>query len=186
MTTGPLPVWEVVCLTGHRPQHLSSPQRHWVIDNLGRCAGWLRDNRGTRVAITGMALFSDLVWADAAVRAGLELWCYIPYPQQPENWTARDRGEWERLRAAGNPHRERIFADRYSKQALHARNRGMLTDADAVVSVWRSNKADGGTYQATVEAARRGMPGIHLDPAGPGVRHRLPTFTEMIESMRQR
>lgn len=166
--------WEIVALTGHRPQHLSSPCRRWVRDNLAQCAAWLAANRGTRVAISGFALGSDLWWADAAVRAGLELWAYIPYPQQPDNWSSGDRAEWQRLRALANPDRERLFGDRYSKQALHARNDGMLDDAGALVAVWDSRKHDGGTYSAVVKAARRGMVGIHLDPAGPGVRFELP------------
>ncbi len=173
-------VWEIVALTGHRPQYLSSPQRHWLIENLDRCAQWLKANRGTRVAVSGMALFSDLVWADAATRAGLELWCYIPYPQQTANWTARDQAEWARLRALGNPDRERTFGTCYSKQALHGRNSGMLDDADALLSAWRSDKFDGGTHSATLEAVRRGMPGIHLHPTVLGVRHQLPDLSELV------
>lgn len=175
-------VWEIVALTGHRPKHLNLEQRAWVQDNLVRCAAWLRDNRGTRIAISGFALGSDLWWADAATRAGLELWAYIPFPQQPtgRDWSTVDRAEWQRLRAAANPDRERIFADRYSIRALHARNDGMLADAQALVAVWHSGTYRGGTYSAVVKAARRGMPGIHIDPAGPGVRFELPQLPDLL------
>lgn len=168
--------WPVVALTGHRPQHLSAPARDWVRTNLLSCATWLREQRNTTIAVSGFALGADLWWAAAAVRAGLELWAYLPYPQQAQHWPVADRAEWARLRGLANPARERVFGDRYSVQALHARNDGMLDDGDALVSVWDPGKTDGGTYSATRKASQRGMAGIHLDPARQKVRFELPDW----------
>jgi hypothetical protein len=46
---------------------------------------------GTRIAISGGAVGSDLWWADVASDAGLKVWLYQPFPQQPDRWTT----EWQ-------------------------------------------------------------------------------------------
>lgn len=58
-----------VALTGHRPQGLSPSARDWVPLELERLAVKLRDQHGMRVGISGMALGSDIWWAQATVFA---------------------------------------------------------------------------------------------------------------------
>jgi len=72
-------VWPTVCATGHRPQHLDPSAIHWVQEKLTAGAVWLRDERGMKVGITGMALGVDTWWAHAVLAAGLELHAYIPF-----------------------------------------------------------------------------------------------------------
>lgn len=185
--------WEVVFGTGHRPKDLSWQQRAWLATRLAEAARWMRDTHGTRVAITGMAAGFDLLWGQAAVNAGLELWAYIPFPQQADRWANHHRAQWLALRECAT--KERIFADAYSVGALHQRNDGMLNDAGAAVTGWRPDKHDGGTHSALLKAAgwRPGrhadgthsvlfdpgprpapMPGLHLDPLNWRIRFELP------------
>lgn len=154
--------WPVVAATGHRPQHLSPDAREWIRPELDRVAAKLRDEHGTRVGISGMAIGVDQWWARSVLRAGLELWAYVPFPQQPDPWDDEDRAEWADLikRAAG----VKTFGQSYSVKLLHARNDGMLADADAVVAVHRAAKTTGGTASAVKKATRRRLPIIHLDP----------------------
>jgi hypothetical protein len=157
----------------------------WTRTNLDQCAVWLREKAGTVTAVSGLARGFDLWWGAAAVRAGLDLWAMIPFEEQPDGWKDVDQAEWRRLRAAAA--RETVVgalagaADRRRRaiDLYHARNDAMLEVADAVVTGWEPHRRSGGTHSALLKAARRGMPGIHLDPARPGVRFQLPTLAEL-------
>lgn len=174
--------WPIVCATGHRPKGLSPETQAWCRDKLGKAAVWLRDERGCTVGISGMALGVDTWWAQAVLNAGLDLWAYVPFPQQPDVWPAPARTEWSALlkRAA----QVRYAGDlgnllgedrrRAAVRLLHHRNDLMLADSAAVVAVLDVAKRSGGTRSAAVKANRAGMPGVHLDPAAQTVRVGLP------------
>lgn len=173
-------VWEIVCATGHRPQHLGKTGKEWTRKKLLDAAVWCRDERGTKVGISGFAVGVDLMWADAVIQAGLILGAYIPCPQQADPWRAHDRQEWKRLRALADPAYSRVFADRYSVQVLHERDQAMLDTSKAVVCVWRPEKREGGTWGTIVKANKPpGMPGVHLDPGRQKVRLGLPSIEEV-------
>ncbi|WP_152748233.1 DUF1273 domain-containing protein [Micromonospora sp. RV43] len=127
-----------------------------------RVAVKLREEHGTQIGVSGMALGVDTWWAQAVLAAGMELWAYVPFPQQPAKWQPADQEEWRRLRALAS--RVREFGPRYDVRLLHARNDGMLLDAKAVTAVWLPGKKDGGTYSAVRKAGRLRLPVIHLDP----------------------
>lgn len=166
-------LWPTVCATGHRPQHLDPAAAEWVREKLTAGAVWLRDHRGMRAGITGMAAGVDLWWAQAVLDAGVQLWAYIPYESQPDRWDTAEQAEWRQLRAAAsvvkvlgpNPpsRREAI-------RLLHARNDAMLRDSIGVVAVLLAGKTDGGTYSAVKKAQRLGKAGVHIEPTGRGVR----------------
>lgn len=170
-------VWPIVCLTGPRPQHLNANARAWARAKLPAAAVWLRDNRGTVVGISGMALFSDMCWAEAVLDAGLILGAHVPFPQQPDRWTVRDRETWQKLLDRADPDHSRTYANHYSSQALHARNAGMIEASSAVVCVWCPNRREGGTWNAVRLAHRQNKAGIHLDPCRQTVKVGLPDIT---------
>lgn len=143
-----------VALTGHRPDSLTLEQLAWVGQVLPALAVHLRDTYGTRVAISGMALGSDTVWAEAALGAGLRLWAYIPFEEQPlaRGWTRQDQVTWARLR--GDAARTLVLGHGYSAPLLHARNRYMVRDADLLVAVHREDATKGGTVQTMLHAEK--------------------------------
>lgn len=155
-------VFPRVALTGHRPQGLSPSARAWVPLELERLAVKLRDQHGMRVGISGMALGSDIWWAQATVFAWLDLWAFIPFPQQAERWTPADVALWNEMRSRAAA--EVVIAPEYSVQALFARNEAMLNDADLVIAVWNPSSTGGGTTATVQSAVNRGLPIIHLDP----------------------
>ncbi|UVG33960.1 DprA-like DNA processing chain A [Microbacterium phage Wheelie] len=151
-----------VALTGHRPQSLSPSARDWVPLELERLAVKLRDQHGMRVGISGMALGADIWWAQATVFAWLDLWAFIPFPQQAERWQPADVALWNEMRSRAAA--EVVIAPEYSVQALFARNEAMLNDADLVIAVWNPWSTGGGTTATVKSAVNRGLPIIHLDP----------------------
>ncbi|QKW15353.1 hypothetical protein [Verrucosispora sp. NA02020] len=171
------PVWSTVTVTGHRPQDIPGTAHGWVRAELARVAVKLRDGHGMTTGITGMALGSDMWWADALHRAGVPFVAHIPFPQQPDPWRRRNPEavtEWHRLRGLADRDREVVYGDlaglaeharkRVVGRLLHERNDGMLRASDAVVAVWRPDKRDGGTYSALVKAHRAGLPVVHINP----------------------
>lgn len=174
--------WKIVAGTGHR-ELSGRADRAWTADQLPRAACWLRDRAGTRIAITGMARGFDLDWAEAALDAGLRLWAAIPFVEQPARWNRADKARWAKVRAAAE--RERIVGRipddleprRRSgavNRLLFRRNTMMHDFAGALITVWEPHRLDGGTTGALLDADRRRMPGIHLDPVARHVAFALP------------
>ncbi len=165
-----MPDWPVVAATGHR--HLNTAHTAWVRTKLDAAAVWLRDQCGTQVAITGMALGVDQWFGLACLDAGLNLHCHIPFPQQPDVWRPDQRTTYADLidRAANvkilddlnnYPDHDRRAA---AIRLLHARNDAMLDACTAVVAVLCSSTTKGGTWSAVQKAQRRGLPIVHIDP----------------------
>jgi|GEM_PF-1468357 len=151
--------YPVAMLTGHR--RLSPAQFAFVRAELVRIAIKLRDQHGTTTAISGMALGADTVWAEAILDAGLDLWAYLPFPQQADRWPEASREQWARLRAAAV--REHVTADHFRVQALHARNADMVRDANVAIAVWSPSESKGGTAACVNVIRRRQLPLIVVD-----------------------
>jgi uncharacterized phage-like protein YoqJ len=155
-------VWPAVMVTGHRPQHLHPSLRPWVRSELERLALKMRDEYAMTVGISGMALGPDQWWADAVVEAGLKLWAHVPFPQQPDKWTEDDKAEWSRLCQLADT--VKTYGGYYDVKTLHARNDGMIREADAAIAVYDQRKTEGGTASAVRKLARLGLPIIHVNP----------------------
>jgi len=164
--------FERVMVTGHRPQYMSTFQAAFATSELERLAAKLAA-AGTRVGISGMALGADRWWADAVIAAGLDLWSFIPFPQQAARWREVDRAHWQYLR--GRAVHEHVTSLSYSVPALHQRNDDMLDAADAVIAVWSPSKTTGGTASCVQKAMRRGMPIIIVDLDAMETSMRMPT-----------
>ncbi len=172
--------WEIVFATGHRK--IPAAGKRWTREKLIGCARWLATERGTRVGVSGMARTADLWWAEAVLLAGMDLWAFIPFEEQAARWSRSDRADWAALRRAAT--RERIIGTlnedgTNSVALLHERNDAMLNVGNAAVGVWISDQFQGGTHSCLIKAARRGLPGVHIDPAAQGIRIRLPTMAEL-------
>lgn len=171
--------WPIVACTGHRIQHLlplTQAQRDWTRRALDLGAVWLRDNADTVEGRSGMAVGTDLWWADAVVRAGLKLAAHIPHPDQTARWVHNPEAvaEWHRLHALRDPDLSRVYAPQYSVSALFQRNHGMLAGAAALLAVWMPHKRDGGTFDALCEAAKAGIPGVWINPVACSLTFQLP------------
>lgn len=154
-------VWDIVAGTGHRPQHLLGPQRTWLRERIPAAVRYLAAEHGMRAGISGMAIGFDLWWAQAIVDAGLDLWAYVPCPQQTVKWSSTDRREWKRL--LDQAAKVRYISEFYYPGVMHVRNHAMLSDAHALVAGWRTLKRSGGTFDAVNHARRNRLPGVLLD-----------------------
>lgn len=157
-----MPLFPRVMVTGHRPNGIPVGSAPWVKLELERLAVKLRDQNGMKVGISGMALGSDIWWAQATVFAWQELWAFIPFPQQAERWTPEDVALWTEMR--GRATHELITASEYSIAALMQRNEDMLQNSDLVIAVFDPSQHMGGTLATVRSAVRRMLPIVHVNP----------------------
>lgn len=171
--------WARVCATAHR--EIPAGDQAWLRFELDRGCAWLAQH-GTRVAVTGMARGGDLMWADAAHRAGLEVWAFIPFPEQTSRWNKPDITEWWRILELATVRHvvgdlpDGVPAARRSaaiNSLIFGRNRAMLDATTACFAIWDGRRT-GGTYGALLDAARRDRPGVHLNPAAHTITFALP------------
>lgn len=173
--------WPRVGCTAHR-QIEAAGGEEWTRAELARAARWLRE-RGTRVGVSGLARGGDTWWAEAVLDAGLQLWLSIPFEEQCTPWPKRQQARWRELRAAAS--RERVVGrlpeglpakarSAAVNKLLFQRNAHLVGAVNALVAVWEPGRLDGGTTGALILAARRGLPGVHLDPAARRVAFELP------------
>jgi ribA/ribD-fused uncharacterized protein len=158
--------WTRVMVTGHRDKFLTGPQKEWINTQLSRIAEKLVNDYGTKVAIHGGANGADLAWANTASAANLELWAYLPFPQQTKGWNQSQIEDWERVTTltffGGLSTYTRYLDKEYSVAALHRRNEWMLRDADAVIAIYDPTKTTGGTVE-TLKKVGTTLPVIRLD-----------------------
>lgn len=165
MTTPPpvAAVWPTAAATGHRPKDLPADVHSWVRSELARVACKLRDGHATTSGVSGMALGTDMWWAQAVLDAGLDLWAYVPFPRQTDRWPPGAQRVWRRL--VDQATQVHCTADKYSVAALHLRNQQMVDAAHAVVAVWDPGRQSGGTYSAVRKTRAAGLPIVHINPA---------------------
>jgi hypothetical protein len=148
-----------------------------VRGELARIAVKLRDQHGTQTAISGMALGVDQWWAEAVLAADLNLWAYLPFPQQPDPWPTGARQAWRQLldqatKVSRVGDLDALPASQrrtHATRLLHARNQCMIgatvQAGGAVVAVWDSARQTGGTFSAVCKAQAVSLPVIHINPA---------------------
>lgn len=131
--------WPRIGVTGHRD--LSAAQQRWVGAELARVLRRLQSEHDASTLIDGMAVGADLIAAAAALDVGLQLWAYLPFPEQTARWRPADTAHHEHLRAQAA--RTVVLGDQPAADArqrryvrlLHDRNRLILRDCDALVAV---------------------------------------------------
>lgn len=153
--------YKSVMVTGHRPQHMTEGETVFAKDELLRLARKLKDEYGTELAISGMALGADTWWAEAALEVGLDYAAYIPFESQPDRWRSTDQAQWRYLRAKAAS--EKVIAPAYSVGALHARNDAMIKDSDLAIAVWKPSKTTGGTASAVTKIKKLGRDIVVVD-----------------------
>lgn len=151
-----------VMVTGHRPQKLPTESHQWVERELERLAIKLRDQNGTEVGVSGMALGADIWWAKGVKFAWLDLWAFIPFPTQAERWPAADQALWQEM--CGRAAHRIVIAPGYSVEAFMQRNTAMVENSDLVIAVFDVSQGASGTADTVRKAYTKGLPIIHVNP----------------------
>lgn len=162
---------ETTCtFTGHRPEKLP-----WG-DNEGddRCAAVKEQleqtvnelyDRGYRHFICGMARGGDFYFAEAVLllrarRENVTLEAAIPCPEQADRWSEEDRQRYRELVELANF--ETIISPTYVRECMFQRNHYMVSKSNAIIALFNGSK--GGTMNTVLDARRRGLEIIMIDP----------------------
>ena len=137
-------------VTGHRPQFLSAAENDWVREQLPALMSSLKKEYGAQVAISGMALGADTVWAQAALDQGLRLWGYVPFLGQGARWPLEDQRTYEALLSEAD--RVVTLGKTHDLRWFRARNDLIVRDSDVLVAVHKEGKTKGGTVAAIRKA----------------------------------
>jgi len=155
-----------VMVTGHRS--LPAEAWNWVASDIARCLSKLADQRGDLIAIQGLALGADMLFAEIALGQDRPVWSFEPFSGQASRWNPTEQARHERIKAASartvtladDPGGDRGLAVRL----LHARNDRMLGEADIVMAVLDARQT-GGSRSAVLKALKRELPVLRLNPA---------------------
>lgn len=153
--------FKTVMVTGHRTQQFNETQRRFVIQELTRITEKLTNEYGMTDALTGMAIGVDLWFARVNLDIGNRVHGYIPFPQQPQNWTLPQQAEYREIMA--DLESKRVVSPTYAVWAFHERNGLMVRDSDLTIAVWDSSIRRGGTYSTLVKARNAGKPILVID-----------------------
>ena len=153
--------YPVVAITGHRPGSLSIDQCQYMQEGLEFIADGLVGYYGAERFLTGLALGADTIWAELALKYGIEYAAYIPFEGQEDRWIQTDKKRYRELRSGASS--EKVFGQQFSNRLYHARNDALIQDSDLLVAVWRPSVQDGGTFSTVQKSLKRNHPTLLLD-----------------------
>lgn len=157
------------CFSGHRAAKLP-----WGSNELDpRCISLKREldntlkalySTGTRHFICGMALGSDMYFAEAVIalrgaHPDVTLEAAIPCPEQAERWESGQRERYERLLNECDV--KTVVSQRYTPDCMDKRNRYMIDNSSVLVAVFGGGT--GGTFNTIRHAIREGLRIVELD-----------------------
>jgi uncharacterized phage-like protein YoqJ len=147
----------IVAFTGHRPQHLSLPQREFAKTEISRVLRRLQPE----AVISGMAPGVDIWAVEAALSLGIPFDAYVPFPGQESRWSPEVRKRYFEL--LGYARTKRIVSPEFTRTAFQDRNVAMVDDCDVVIAVW-NGKRSGGTYNCLkyARSVEKALLVIHL------------------------
>jgi uncharacterized phage-like protein YoqJ len=171
-----------VMITGHRPIRVGgyrtpNPTEQWVRAHLRVILERLLVRHPSLVAISGMALGTDLIFAEEAHKLGIPFVAATPFEGQESRWPAASQAHYREIMAQA---REVVRVDEvegYKASSLKAqflsRNKWMVEHSDMTIAVW--DGSPGGTSHAVKTAWGQGRSVLCLDPARRAVTTKRPT-----------
>lgn len=169
------PVNKTVMFTGHRHFPGSTPlesQRHigWITQKLKMTIG-LSHSSGFTHFISGGAIGIDQLAANLVIASKYdhELTIAVPFPGQPDRWTAeQSKGYYKLLDEAHNVIlvNDEPGMDDFNKMTLCylTRDQWMVDHADLCIAVWDGRKK-GGTFKTIRMAKDKKIKTYCIDPA---------------------
>jgi uncharacterized phage-like protein YoqJ len=148
-------------VTGHRPARLLDPPVYdmsdHVYDDLRQEMRVVLESLRRRygddlVAVSGMALGIDTLWAQIALDMGIPLHAYIPCVGQDAPWKPESRRLYADLLARAS-WIEQCSDKPYSHGLMNLRNQRMVDDSVVCLAVW--NGKPGGTGDAVARFRRK-------------------------------
>lgn len=152
-----------LCFTGHRKIRgayvsdlVDNPIYPALFQAIKRAAV-----KGFDMFISGGALGTDQIAAQAVLDLGLYLAIAKPFPSQSSNWPSQSRQMFENLCKKAVQLID-VSPDPYTPGKMQVRNEWMVDRSDVVIAVFDGNS--GGTANCVKYARSKGRPILVIDP----------------------
>jgi uncharacterized phage-like protein YoqJ len=158
----------MVMVTGHRPVGIGgyrtpNPTEQWVRENLRSVLnGFLRKYRGDLKVMSGMAIGTDLIFAEVALSLAIPVYAAVPFTGQESKWPDSSQRHYHNLLRQC----EKVLVvcePGYAPWKLLARNKFMVGRAQHAIAVW-NGEPEGGTAHAVRLIGEKGITGVHINP----------------------
>jgi len=152
-----------VAVTGHRPTKLGYEFEHVgpYTDALKLLFTDFFCKNDVELAITGMALGVDQIFAVCAIRCKVPVLACLPCPEQSERWSKKAQADWNMILR----HRlvtYEVVSKAYTPKCMQQRNEFMVDACDLLLAVW--DESGGGTAKCVHYADRVDVPRATLSP----------------------
>jgi uncharacterized phage-like protein YoqJ len=159
----------ILAVTGHRPDtlgwgyDLSHPNYKKLFDNIFE---FLVENKPI-YCITGMALGSDMIFANAVIRYKekhpVTLEAAIPCLDQEKLWSEKDKKLYKSILNKCD-HITHVSKNPFSPELMQGRNEYMVDKCDLLLAIYRKELWIGGTYNCIKYALKVEKPIVIIDP----------------------
>lgn len=155
-----------VATTAHRPHKLNNEY-----DHIGPCSEYVRKEYRKKlisskatIAITGMAIGGDTLFALEALDLGLKVWAAIPFDGQEKKWPRKSQDLYNKI--LSNPLVTSFYISEpgYANYKFQVRNEWMVDECDLLVAVY--DGTTGGTHNTVKYAEKVGKPLEFINPNG--------------------
>jgi len=158
----------LVMVTGHRPPgiggyHTPNPTERWVRASLESILRGFQRKYTSVGAISGMAIGTDLLYAEVALSLGIPVHAAVPFKGHDSQWPASSRNRFLRVlsQCASVNY---VCEPPYAAWKLKERNLYMVSQATHAIAVWDGMNVGGTAH--TVRALRsNSTPTMWVNPA---------------------
>lgn len=170
-----------VMITGHRPRRLGgyktpNPTEQWVRAHLRAILERLLARHPSLIALSGMALGTDLIFVEEALKLGIPFVAATPFEGQESRWPASSQKHYQELLAHAQEVVRVDEVDGYKANPIKAqflsRNRWMVDHSGMTIAVW--DGSTGGTGHAVKTTWGQGRSVLCLNPTSRVVSVRSP------------
>lgn len=162
---------KVMC-TGHRPLKIGgydtpNPTEQWVRGTLHQTLASLLERHPKLHGLTGMALGTDLLFAEECKRLGIPYTAAVPFAGQEKRWPEASQNRYRMLLKAAE---EVVVVDEIPKYhsdhfggKMVLRNKWLVDHSKLTIAVW-DGSGKGGTANAVQMAQKKRRKVLVFDP----------------------
>jgi uncharacterized phage-like protein YoqJ len=145
----------IIAATGHRPDKLGGYSEATNERLRLTAMAFLKNTKGVKAGISGMAQGWDLAWAEVLLKQGIPLIAAVPFEGQHTVWPAPAQERYRSILARAAEVKI-VNPGVYASWKMQARNKWMVDQSDHLVALWDGSK--GGTCNCVSYAVARKRP----------------------------
>ena len=152
--------------TGHRPHKLNGeydydgPCSEYLIGEITR----ILIEEKPDMAVSGMAIGADTLYALVCLELGIPLLAAIPFIGQEKRWPAKSQRLYNKILSNSLTTKKIISEGGYSVEKMHIRDNFMVDETSKILAIYDGTK--GGTHHTVQYAIKKNKDIIYISPNG--------------------